>query len=205
MKINWSAKTHEAWVNDIAANGYDTIGILKFDNGRYIKNRQALALFKAYWHKVDRTVFGRAADKGYGVKRWCFSELGTDNRNLHLHFVAVSPFPALPFCAVLNALWTNFNVRTAHYEFNWITPIRHRHKAAAYTTKGTKHFAYDEIGSAVSYQPIDALLHDQFDAEAQTRRIKNRLTHQHLNEAYEQLQAQIKETDLRLEQRQQRL
>ena len=69
MIIDWRNTTRDAWVQEITHNGYDTIGVLKFDNGRYIKPKQAFALLKSYWHKVDRTLFGRAADKGYGVRR----------------------------------------------------------------------------------------------------------------------------------------
>lgn len=204
MKKNWSNETHEAWVKDIVNKGYDTVGVLKFDNGRYIKPKQALALYKAYWHKVDRTLFGRAADKGYGVQRWCFSELGADDRNLHLHFVAISPFATDAFCAVLNGLWSNFHVRTADSSYNWITPIQHRDKAAAYTAKSTKQFKCDKIGLAVCFQPSPHLAHDTFDAAAQAKRITNRLTGEQFEQALEQLNRQIAETDKRLTHRQSR-
>lgn len=202
MIRNWHNKTHEAWVNEIANNGYDTVGVLKFDNGRYIKPKQALALYKAYWHKVDRTLFGCAANKGYGVQRWCFSELGADERNLHLHFVAVSPFATEAFCAVLNGFWSNFHPRTAHSSYNWITPIQHRFKAAAYTAKSTKQFQYDQIGIANCFQPSATLKHYTFDPAAQARRITNRLTDEQFEQAFTELNRQIAETVKRHEQRQ---
>lgn len=204
MEKSWRNETHEAWVKEIVNNGYDTVGVLKFDNGRYIQPKQALALYKAYWHKVDRTLFGCAADKGYGVRRWCFSEFGADDRNLHLHFVAISPFASDTFCAVLNGLWSNFHYRTAQSSYNWITPIQHRFKAAAYTAKSTKQFKLDKIGLAVSYQPSSHLTHGSFDVAAQVRRIKNRLTEEQFEQALCELDRQIVETEKRHEQRQSR-
>jgi hypothetical protein len=172
--------------------------VLKFDNGRFITAKHAQALYKAYWHKVDRTIYGRAADKGYGVKRWCFAELGSDGNNLHLHFVAASPFSTKTFCATLNALWVNFNTRTADYRHNWITPIQHKTKAAAYTAKGTKQFTHDKIGQATSFQPNPTLQTQYFDTAAQARRITNRLTDQHFEQAYFELERQIEATTQRL-------
>jgi len=204
MGKNWTRATHEAWVKDIVNNGYDTVGVLKFDNGRHIRPKQAFALYKAYWHKVDRTLFGRAADKGYGVKRWCFSELGADDCNLHLHFVAIAPFAPDTFCAVLNGLWSNFHYRTAHSSYNWVTPIQHRFKAAAYTAKSTKQFRQDDIGLAVSYQTSSHLAYNTFDAAAQARRIKNRLTEDQFEQAFNELNRQIAETEKRHDQRQNR-
>lgn len=201
MTINWKQETHAAWTTTLASNDYDTIGVLKFDNGRFITAKHAQALYKAYWHKVDRTIYGRAADKGYGVKRWCFAELGSDGNNLHLHFVAASPFHTNTFCAALNALWVNFNTRTADYRHNWITPIQHKTKAAAYTAKGTKKFTHDKIGQATSFQPHPNLQTQYFDTAAQARRITNRLTKQHFEQAYFELERQIEATTQRLNRR----
>ena len=153
MTTDWKTKTHAGWTQEIVTAGYDVVGVLKFDNGRHVQAADALALYKAFWHKVDRTVYGCAADKGYGVRRLCFSELGKDGRNLHVHFVAVAPYANEPFCAALNALWTNFNRRTADYRQNWITPIQQIEKAAAYTCKGTKALGTDKIGEQISFQP----------------------------------------------------
>lgn len=201
MATNWSATVHTAWTQELASNDYDTFGILKFDNGRFIHARQAQALFKAYWHKVDRTIYGRAADKGYGIKRWCFSELGSDGANLHLHFIAASPFNTETFCATLNALWTNFNSRTADYGYNWITPIQHKTKAAAYTSKGTKLFVNDKIGQATSFQPHPNLQTHTFNFAAQAQRISNKLTAQQLDKAFFELERQIEATRERLKRR----
>lgn len=198
MTTNWSKRTHAEWTRAIVNGDYDTVGVLKFDNGRHIERDQAKALYKAYWHKVDRTIFGRAADKGYGVKRWCFSELGSDGNNLHLHFVATSPFNVLPFCAVLNGIWSNFHARTADYGYNWITPIRHRSNSAAYTAKSTKKLGEDNIGLAVNFQPDPELQYGTFDAAAQARRIENRLTDQQLEQASQALKIHIIETEKRL-------
>lgn len=195
MSKNWRKEIHAAWTSALSSNNYDIVGVLKFDNGRHINPQLAESLFKAYWHKVDRTIYGRAADKGYGVKRWCFTELGCDGENLHMHFVAQSAFDTHAFCAVLNALWVTFNRRTADYRHNWITPTLHKTKAAAYTTKGTKSFSYDKIGQATSFQPRSHLKLNTFNPEAQAQRIINRLTEQQLEQAYSELQRQIEATN----------
>lgn len=202
MTIDWRKRTHKEWTKDIVRNGYDVVGVLKFGNGRHMPAKQALKLYKAYWHKVDRTVFGRAADKGYGVKRLCFSELGNDDRNLHVHFVATSPFPVKPFCAALNALWSDFNRRTADHRHNWITPIQQLEKAAAYTSKSTKNLGTDIIGEAISFQPNPNLRHDEFEVEAQILRLQSRIEDQKLKHAYSELDRQILETTERMNKRQ---
>lgn len=202
MAKDWKATIHEGWTKQIVTDGYDVVGVLKFGNGRHMPAKQALKLYKAYWHKVDRTVFGQAADKGYGVKRLCFSELGSDGRNLHVHFVAMSPFAVKPFCAALNALWSDFNRRTADYRHNWITPIQQIEKAAAYTSKGTKNLGIDSIGEAISFQPNTKLRHDNFEVEAQILRLQNRIEDKKLEQAFKELNRQILETTERMNRRQ---
>jgi len=201
MAIDWRKKTHEGWTQEIVKTGYDVVGVLKFDNGRHMQAKEALALCKAYWHKVDRTVYGCAADSGYGVKRICFSELGKCGTNLHVHFVAISPFATKPFCAVLNAMWTGFNRRTADYRHNWITPIQQIEKAAAYTCKGTKKLGTDIIGQKITFQPDPNLRQDEFDIEAQIRRLNSRVSDYRLEQAYIELEKQIVETTARMNRR----
>lgn len=196
--MDWKNKTHEAWTKELTSNIYDTIGVLKFDNGRFIAANEAQALLSAYWHKVDRMIYGQAAAKGYGIQRWCFSELGSDGRNLHLHFIAASPFHTPTFCAVLNALWVNFHSKTAHYRHNWITPIQDKTKAAAYTSKGTKLFIHDKIGLATSFQLHPNLATPNFNVDAQAMRIANRLTDKQLEEALAELNRQITATTQRI-------
>lgn len=202
MNKKWRRLTHAEWTKMIASGGYDTVGVLKFDNGRYIAPKLAHALYKAYWHKVDRTMFGTAADKGYGVTRWCFTELGSDGCNLHMHFAAVAPFDPMPFCAVLNALWADFHVRTAGCSHNWITPIQDSTRAAGYTSKSTKQGSDDTTGLAASFQPDLDLDHGTFNPEAQAQRISNRLTAHQLEQAYSELHRHISETERRLKLRQ---
>ena len=105
MMKKWDKKTPEKWADGLANGGYNIAGTLKFYNGRTIGKNNATALLGAYWHKVDRTLFGQAADNGYGVQRWCFTEYGSDGHNLHVHFIAKSPIAVRPCCAALNALF----------------------------------------------------------------------------------------------------
>lgn len=202
MRTNWQKTTHREWTRELATSGMDTFGVLKFRNGRHVAPKTALALYKAYWHKVDRTLFGHAADKGYGVRRWCFTELGSDGTNLHLHFECEAVFAVEPFCAVLNALWTSFHLSTAPLKHNWITPIQDQARAAAYTCKSTRTCATDPIGEAVSFQPDTHLDPQDLDREAQIQRISNRLSEHQITKAYQELHRHIHETSERLHRRQ---
>ena len=52
---------------------WDVFGTLKFVDGRTIGSVTANKLLRSYWNKIDRVLFGHAADrKGVRVPRWCF-------------------------------------------------------------------------------------------------------------------------------------
>ena len=69
MMTNWGKLAQKDWIYELADSGYNIAGTLKFYNGRTISKNKVAALLGAYWHKVDRTLFGQAANKGYGVER----------------------------------------------------------------------------------------------------------------------------------------
>ncbi|KPA22693.1 hypothetical protein shim_09800 [Shimia sp. SK013] len=197
MKIDWRSTTHEGWIDALDASNNDIFGVLKFYNGRTIGKSKAMALLGAYWHRVDRTLFGKAADKGYGIERWCFTEYGSDRRNLHIHFVATSPIAIRPCCAVLNALWADMHRSTADVTHNWITPIQDRRAAFAYTTKGTRYLRADFIGEKISHTNAASTNLGTDYTEAQIRRIANRITDRQLTKAYEAMERQIVQTALK--------
>lgn len=194
---HYRKRTAQDWTRSLVRQDFNTFGTLKFNNGRSIGQQTATKLVSAYWHKVDRMLFGKAADKGYGVERWCFTEYGADGNNLHVHFVAQAPIQVYCFCTVLNALWVNFNRSTADYSNNWITPITHKDKAIAYTVKGTRFQAIDPINQKASHTNKPGTDINDFDTKKQIKRINNRLTNQQLEQASEQLQRHIFETEKR--------
>jgi hypothetical protein len=197
MMTNWGKMAQQGWTDGLADSGYDVAGTLKFYNGRTIGKSKAAALLGAYWHKVDRTLFGQASNKGYGVERWCFSEYGSDGQNLHVHFIAKSPIAVRPCCAVLNALWANMDTTTADVEHNWITPIRDTRAAIGYATKDTRRLGTDFIGEKISHTNATGRGLGEFDTEAQIARIARRITDRHLTEAYKAMERQIVQTALK--------
>lgn len=196
MGIDWVRTTHDAWIDELALGDYDIVGTLKFYNGRTIGTSNATALLGAYWHKVDRMLFGKAADNGYGVERWCFTEYGSCEKNLHIHFVACSPIATRPCCAVLNALWADMHRSTADVAHNWITPIQDKRAAIAYTTKGTRFQKTDLIGGKISHTNTQGTDLSEFDIEAQLRRIQNKISGPKLLQAYKAMEVQIVKTVL---------
>jgi hypothetical protein len=197
MMTTWRKTTHEGWIDALADSGYDIAGTLKFYNGRTIGKSKATALLGAYWHKVDRTFFGQAANKGYGVERWCFTEYGGDGQNLHVHFIAKSPIAVRPCCAVLNALWANMHTTTADVAHNWITPMQDARAAIAYATKDTRHLGTDLLGGKISHTNAAGTDLGTFDKEAQIKRIANRISNRQLTQAYEAMERQIVQTVLK--------
>ena len=56
--MNWNKQIQTAWQQELAKGNYDTVGVLKFNKGTVIGARTAEALYGAYWHKLDRVLFG---------------------------------------------------------------------------------------------------------------------------------------------------
>ena len=51
---------------------WNVFGTLKFVNGRTIGRQSAHKLLRSYWNKVDRTFFGKAAERqNMRLPRWC--------------------------------------------------------------------------------------------------------------------------------------
>jgi len=201
MMTTWGKMAQEGWTDGLADGGYDIAGTLKFYNGRTIGKDKATALLGAYWHKVDRTLFGQAANNGYGVQRWCFTEYGSDGHNLHVHFIAKSPIAVRPCCVVLNVLWANMHKNTADVAHNWITPIQNTRAAVAYAVKGTRHLATDFIGEKISHTNAADINLGTFDREAQIKRITNKISNRQLEQAYKAMELQIVQTAQKLQAR----
>ena len=204
MAINWSKATHDAWTQDILNSGMDVMGVLKFCNGRHVTRYDAANLWAKYWHKMDRIFFGHAADKGFGIERRCFTEMGSDGDNLHMHFAALSPVTTKAFCAIANAVWVSMNRKNAPYASNWITPLLYADQGAAYTAKSTKAQAIDEAGLRHTWRNTNAQATLGFDAEAQIRRITNAVKLDQLEQAHDWVNVHIVEIKRRFEARQAR-
>jgi len=70
---------------------WNVFGTLKFVNGRTIGRESANKLLRSYWNKIDRVIYGRAAERqNMRVPRWCFAHEGVDHENFHVHFVMPS-------------------------------------------------------------------------------------------------------------------
>ena len=155
---------------------WDVFGTLKFVNGRTIGRDSANKLLRSYWNKVDRTFFGKAAERqNMRVQRWCFAHEGADHENFHVHFVMQSPLQGTEhMCCLLNAVWAQHHAQTAPLEKNWIMPVHNRPAVASYITH-----EYWRMGSNTI---LDSLCWHAQQSKSQA--------HSSLRENYTQQQAQ---------------
>jgi hypothetical protein len=122
----------EQWIN---SRDWDVFGTLKFQPIRMISGQKAHQIVRHFWNHLDRVIYGKAAEKGCRVARWCFAHEGSHSDNYHVHFVAKSPIDADLFCCLSNALWSKQDRATASIQKNWITPVHHRDRVVQYLTK----------------------------------------------------------------------
>ncbi len=189
--MNWTRLTKEAWTNEIAKSDFDVVGTLKFIDGRSVSEDKATQLWGAYWHKIDRIVFGHAADKELGVNRLCFDELGECENNRHLHFVAQAPIDIELFCAMLNVVWEGFCVDAAALRFNHITPIRSKQDAGAYIVKETGSQNARISGLKCSHRNTDRRAYSGVGGEKVLNRLQNKVQDRKLIAALDVLRLQI--------------
>ena len=200
--MNWNKRVQSAWKQEVEHSGYNTVGVLKFNKGTAISNSTASALYSAYWHKMDRMLFGRAADKGMCVERWCFAEGGEFGNNTHLHFVARAPMDTELFCTVASAVWVNFHTYTSSYDYSWITPAVCSTASSIYNTKDTWWLREDMIGVNCSRQNTSGIDYKTFDNKAQANRILKRIGEDELTKANTAVNRQINKTEERWQLRQ---
>jgi hypothetical protein len=163
------------------------------------RGKQAMQLLSAYWRKVDRVMFGHAADKGLGVDRWSFDELCEHAENRHLHFIAQSPISQMTFCATLNAMWDDFCVDAAPMRHNFITPIRSKRNAGGYIVKeiGGRRFSFAGLKCCHKRSMKDEPT--ELAATGRLRRILTRVSESRMSEALAVLHWQIAEEQRRVE------
>lgn len=114
---------------------WDVFGTLKFHSGSKISFNRAHMQLRYFWNQLDRVIYGKAAEVGCRVQRWCFAHAGSHSDNYHVHFVAQSPIDMLEFCALANTLWTKTSPATAGIDQNWITPVLYPDQVAGYVTR----------------------------------------------------------------------
>ena len=120
----------------LLAQDWNVFGTLKFVNGRTIGHESANKRLRSYWNKIDRVMFGKAAERqNMRIPRWCFAHEGADSDNFHVHFVMQSPLnDAEHMCCLLNAVWAQHHAQTAPLAKNWIMPAQDRAAVASYVT-----------------------------------------------------------------------
>jgi hypothetical protein len=176
MTFKQRRQEQQALVQHLIAQDWNVFGTLKFINGRTIGRSSADKILRSYWNKIDRVMFGKAAERqNMRVPRWCFAHGGADSENYHIHFVMPSPLQDTEYiCCVLNAVWAQHHAQTASLAKNWIMPVQDQAAVASYVTHD-----YWRIGS-------DTIL----DELSWTAEQSYYLTDHALDERYTQQQAQ---------------
>ncbi len=119
----------------LLARDWNVFGTLKFQPIKNISANKAHALVRHFVNKLDRVIYGKAAECGVRVPRWCFAHEGSASENYHVHLVAKSPIEPELFCCLSNVLWTKHASMTGSIAKNWFTPVISRERVSAYLTK----------------------------------------------------------------------
>ncbi|MDA9894118.1 hypothetical protein N9D24_00020 [bacterium] len=92
MTYEQRKQERQALIDHLLAQAWNVFGTLKFVNGRTIGRNSANKLLRNYWNKIDRLMFGKAAERqNMRVPRWCFAHEGGDTENYHIHFALQAP------------------------------------------------------------------------------------------------------------------
>ena len=136
MEFEQRKQERRALVQHLLAQDWNVFGTLKFVNGRTTGRKTANKLLRSYWNKVDRVIYGKAAERqNMRVPRWCFAHEGADHENFHVHFVMPSPLQDTEqTCCLLNAIWAQHHTQTAPLVKNWIMPVKDRAAVTSYVT-----------------------------------------------------------------------
>ena len=82
MGFEQRKQERQALVQHLLAQDWNVFGTLKFVNGRTIGRETANTLLRSYWNKLDRVIYGKAAERqNLRVPRWCFAHDGADHEN----------------------------------------------------------------------------------------------------------------------------
>jgi len=153
MTYEQRKQERQALIEHLLAQDWNVFGTLKFVNGRTIGRDSANKLLRNYWNKIDRLMFGKAAERqNMRVPRWCFAHEGGDTENYHIHFALQAPILDVDhMCCVLNAVWAQHHAQTASLAKNWIMPVQDRAAVASYLTREYWRLGSDTFLDAVSW------------------------------------------------------
>ncbi|MDO7622174.1 MAG: hypothetical protein MUQ98_02885 [Loktanella sp.] len=153
MGFEQRKQERQALVQHLLAQDWNVFGTLKFVNGRTIGRESANKLLRSYWNKVDRIIYGKAAERqNMRVARWCFAHEGADHENFHVHFVMPSPLQDTEhMCCLLNAIWAQHHTQTAPLAKNWIMPVQDRAAVTSYVTHEYWRMGSDTVSDNLSW------------------------------------------------------
>ena len=136
LTLEQRKQERQALSEHLLAQDWDVFGTLKFVSGRTIGRHSANKLLRSYWNKIDRVMFGKAAERqNIRIPRWCFAHEGSDHENFHVHFVMKSALhDTQSMCCLLNAVWAQHHAQTAPLAKNWIMPAQDRAAVVSYVT-----------------------------------------------------------------------
>ena len=174
MTFEQRKQERQALVQHLMAQDWDVFGTLKFVNGRTIGRSSADKLLRSYWNKMDRMMFGKAAERqNMRVPRWCFAHEGSDHENFHVHFVLPSPLQNTErMCCLLNAVWAQHHAQTAPLAKNWIMAVQDRAAVAGYLTHEYWRMGSDTILDELCWDQTSSDTFIQFTHEQQAHRIQ---------------------------------
>ena len=101
MTYEQRKQERQALIDHLLAQDWNVFGTLKFVNGRTISRSSTDKLLRSYWNKIDRLMFGKAAERqNMRLPRWCFAHEGSDSENFHVHFALQARSLTWIICAV---------------------------------------------------------------------------------------------------------
>jgi len=192
MAYEQRKQERQALVQHLLTQDWNVFGTLKFVNGRTIGRNSANKLLRSYWNKIDRVIYGKAAERqNMRVPRWCFAHEGADHENFHVHFVMPSPLQDTEqMCCLLNAIWAQHHTQTAPLAKNWIMPVQDRTAVASYVTHEYWRMGDETLLDELCWDRTSADTMAQYNHAQQAHRITRAASPLWLQQAQQALHAQ---------------
>ena len=192
MTFEQRKQERQALVQHLMAQDWNVFGTLKFVNGRTIGRGSAHKLLRSYWNRIDRSFFGKAAERqNMRVPRWCFAHEGSDSENFHVHFVMKSALhDTQSMCCLLNAVWAQHHAQTAPLAKNWIIPVQDHAAVASYVTHEYWRMGSDTILDKLCWDQTLSDSTAQFPHEQQAHRVTRAASPLWLQQAQQALNTQ---------------